>query len=150
MTKVAALDTTLQKTHEWLGDIKSRLGFDNDRAAYAALRAALHALRDQLGTDQVAQLGAQLPMLIRGLYYEGWDPSSGIAGRMQRPDLLDAIRHELRDHMELRDPRRVARIIFGVLDAHLAPGETDRIAAGLPREVRSLWPTAEEKARPDA
>jgi uncharacterized protein (DUF2267 family) len=39
------------------------------------LRATLHALRDRLIIDEVAQLSAQLPMLIRGLYYKGWDPT---------------------------------------------------------------------------
>jgi uncharacterized protein (DUF2267 family) len=67
MTKLSVLDTTVQKTHEWLRDIKEGLGFDNDRAAYAALRATLHGLRDLLATDQVARFGAQLPMLVRGI-----------------------------------------------------------------------------------
>ncbi len=74
MTKLDVLDTTVQKTHEWLRDIKDELGFDNDHAAYAALRATLHGLRDLLVTDQVARFGAQLPMLVRGIYYEGWNP----------------------------------------------------------------------------
>jgi uncharacterized protein (DUF2267 family) len=55
-------------------DIKKGLGFDNDRAAYAALRAILHALRGLMRVDDIAHLGAQLPMLIRGICYEGWDP----------------------------------------------------------------------------
>jgi uncharacterized protein (DUF2267 family) len=112
MAKLDVLDTTLQKTHEWLRDIKEELGFDNDRAAYAALRATLHGLRDQLGTDQVARFGAQLPMLVRGIYYEGWDPPSLAAGGRERRYFLESLRHELRDHPELRDPERAARIVF--------------------------------------
>ncbi|MDE2230278.1 MAG: DUF2267 domain-containing protein [Alphaproteobacteria bacterium] len=140
MTKLAMLDTTVQKTHEWLRDVKDGLGFDNDRAAYAALRATLHALRDQLATDQVAQFGAQLPTLVRGVYYEGWNPDSHIDSGSRRPDLLDAVRRELREHLELHDAERVARIVFEVLAMHVTLGEIGKIVKSLPREIRALWP----------
>jgi hypothetical protein len=48
MTKAAVLDTSLQRTHEWLHEIGREIGFDNEPAAYAALRATLHAVRDRL------------------------------------------------------------------------------------------------------
>lgn len=144
MTRLAVLDTTLQKTHEWLGDIKHGLGFDNDRAAYAALRATLHGLRDLLAADEVAQFGAQLPMLIRGIYYEGWNPSPARRERRQYDAFLDGIRHELRDHRELSATERVARIVLAVIAARLTPGETEKIKPLLPQEVRELWPQAED------
>ena len=140
MAELGVLDTTLQKTHEWLRDIKEELGFDNDHAAYAALRATLHGLRDQLATDHVARFGAQLPMLVRGIYYEGWDPPSPAAGGRERPDFLESLRHELRDHPELRDTERAARIVFSVIAMHVAPGEVRKISHALPRELRALWP----------
>lgn len=140
MTHLSFLETTVQKTHEWLRDIKKELGFDNDRAAYAALRATLHGLRDLLGTDQVAQLGAQLPMLLRGLYYEGWNPApSSPAGRKPRHDFLEAVRRELHDHEELRNTERAARIVLGVIKTHITPGEIAHIVQSLPPEVRALW-----------
>lgn len=139
MAQLAVIESTVQKTHEWLGDIKARLGFDNDHAAFAALRAVLHAVRDHLPTDDAAHLGAELPLLVRGLYYEGWDPSFGPANA-ERHHCLDSIRHALRDHAELQNTEHVTRIVLGVLDLHLAPGESTKIAHVLPRELRSLWP----------
>jgi uncharacterized protein (DUF2267 family) len=139
MTKVGVLDSTVQKTHEWLRDIKEGLGLDDDQAAYAALRATLHGLRDLLGTDQVAQFGAQLPMLVRGIYYEGWNPASTLRAGRHRHEFLEAIRHELRDHIELHDAERVARIVFDVVTARVTPGEVEKIMRSLPREVRALW-----------
>lgn len=140
MAQLSSLETTVQKTHEWLRDIKKELGFDNDRAAYAALRATLHGLRDLLGTDQVAQLGAQLPMLLRGLYYEGWNPAPSFpAGRPPRHDFLEAVRRELHDHQELRNTERAARIVFCVIKTHISQGEIAHIVQSLPQEVRTLW-----------
>jgi len=73
-TGVAAFDSTIQTTNVWLHDIMERLGWQDRHRAYHALRAVLHALRDRLPVDQAAALGAQLPMLVRGFYYEGWHP----------------------------------------------------------------------------
>lgn len=139
MTKDGVLESTVQKTHEWLRDIKEGLALDNDRAAYAALRATLHGLRDLLTTDQVALFGAQLPMLVRGIYYEGWNPASALTGERQRRVFLEAVRHELREHLELCDAERVARVVFDVVTRHVSPGEIEKIAHSLPRDVRALW-----------
>ena len=74
MTGLDVFDTTVHKTHVWLNDIMQELGWEDRHKAYLGLRTTLHALRDRLTVEETAQLAAQLPMLIRGLYYEGWDP----------------------------------------------------------------------------
>jgi uncharacterized protein (DUF2267 family) len=74
-TSFELFDATLQKTDLWLGHLMRLLPTDNRHVAYLALRATLHALRDRLTAEEAAQLGAQLPMLIRGFCYEGWDPT---------------------------------------------------------------------------
>lgn len=73
----AEFDTTIQKTNELLKEIETAFSWPENRRnqSYAALRAVLHALRDRLPVEETVQLGTQLPMLIRGMYYEGWDPS---------------------------------------------------------------------------
>lgn len=74
-TGLDVFDTTIQKTNNWLNELMELAGLQQRQGAYLALRATLHALRDRLPVDEVAQLGAQLPMLVRGFYYEGWDPT---------------------------------------------------------------------------
>ena len=69
-----AFDSTVQTTHVWLNELRGLLGWEEPHRAYLALRAVLHALRDRLSVDEAAALGAQLPMLVRGFYYEGWHP----------------------------------------------------------------------------
>jgi uncharacterized protein (DUF2267 family) len=73
-TGLSVFDTTLQKTNHWLKELMRLLDWNDRQKAYLALRATLHALRDRLPLEETAQLGAQLPMLVRGFYYEGWDP----------------------------------------------------------------------------
>ena len=74
-TGLDIFDKTVQESNLWLKDIMERLSTNDRHHAYSTLRAVLHALRDRIGAESAAHLGAQLPMLLRGLYYEGWDPT---------------------------------------------------------------------------
>jgi len=74
MTGLKAFDTTIEKTNIWLKEIMQEMNTEDRHRAYNALSSVLHALRDRMPVDEVVQLGAQLPMLVRGFYYEGWDP----------------------------------------------------------------------------
>jgi uncharacterized protein (DUF2267 family) len=144
MTKAAVLDTSLQKTHEWLHEIGRELGFDNERAAYAALRATLHAVRDRLPVELVAHLGAELPMLIRGIYYDGWHPSAAKLKAAHEEDFRESMRRELRGHDELQHVDAVARTVLAIIDQRIEPGQVDHVLAALPEPVRRLWRDAQQ------
>ena len=145
MTKAAVLDTSLQRTHEWLRDIADELGFDNERAAYAALRGTLHAIRDRLPTELVAHFGAEMPMLVRGIYYEGWHPSADRLKAAHDSDFRDSMHRELQAHDELQDVERVARSVFSVLDRRMEPGQIERVIDALPKDTRRLWREAQQE-----
>ena len=144
MTKAAVLDTSLQRTHEWLRVVGEELGFDNDRAAYAALRATLHALRDRLPVELVAHFGAEMPMLVRGLYYDGWHPSDARLRASRDEDFLNSIASELLGHDELEDVEAVVAAVLRVIDRRIAAGQIDRVLDALPEKVRRLWRRAEQ------
>lgn len=74
-TGLDTFDTTVQETHHWPRIMMGELGTDDRRIAVNALRAALQALRDRVGLENAVHLGAQLPMLLRGAYCEGWHPA---------------------------------------------------------------------------
>src|SRR5829696_6138276 len=93
-TQIESLDHTVHLTNEWLRDISERLG-DNRRHAHLALRGTLHALRDFLPIDELAHLSAQLPTLVRGIYFEGWDPSDTPADDRSREAFLGRVEQAL-------------------------------------------------------
>jgi uncharacterized protein (DUF2267 family) len=138
-TGLDAFDTTIQKTNLWLDDLMQALYWQDRQTAYLAMRATLHALRDRLTVDEVAQLGAQLPMLIRGFYYEGWDPSGKPVRERHREQFLERIEHEFPGADRL-GYERVARAVFAVLTKHVSAGEIEDIRQVLPAELRDLWP----------
>src|SRR5579875_2072450 len=137
--EVEVIDTTVQKTYTWLKEIAETLGTTDRHRAYRALRAVLHALRDRLPVDEAAQLGAQLPMLVRGIYYEGWDPSHKPLKERHKEEFLAHIRQELRGEPE-PDTERIARAVFAVLARRVTEGEIEDVKHLLPAEIRELWP----------
>ena len=69
------IERSVEKAHVWLKELAEELGGKDRRYAYRALRGVLHTLRDGLPVEVAAKLAAQLPTLIRGVYYEDWEPS---------------------------------------------------------------------------
>jgi uncharacterized protein (DUF2267 family) len=142
-TGLEVFDTTLQKTNSWLHDLMQALGWADRHKAYTALRATLHALRDRLSVEEVAQLGAQLPMLIRGFYYEGWDPTGKPLRIRQKEQFLARIELELRGDERFDDlvpVERIAQAVFMLLTQRVSAGEIENVKHVMPADIRDLWP----------
>lgn len=137
-TGIRAFDSTLQTTNVWINEVMEQLGWQDRHRAYHALRVVLHALRDRLAVDQAAALGAQLPMLVRGFYYDGWHPAGTPGKERKKEAFLAPIEEAFRDDVDV-NPEEVARAVFGVLARHVTPGEIKHIKFTLPGEIRSLW-----------
>jgi len=141
VTSLDVFDATLHKTNEWLKDLMDALPSRDKHEAYVAMRATLHALRDRITVEEVAQLGAQLPMLIRGFYYEGWDPTAKPVKERHLEQFLARITREIRTaDADSVDPENVARAVFTVLVRRISDGEIADVKHVLPRDVRELWP----------
>jgi uncharacterized protein (DUF2267 family) len=142
-TGLDVFDTTLQKTHSWLNELMRLMSWQDKHKAYQAVRVTLHALRDRLSVGEVAQLGAQLPMLVRGFYYEGWRPDGAVLTTRHKEEFLAPIAEHFRSDPEV-DAERIARAVFAVLAARIAKGEIEDIEHVLPKQLRALWPRLEQ------
>lgn len=137
-TGLAAFDTTLHATNVWLKELMVQAGWDDRRRAYHVLREVLHALRDRLPVGEAAALGAQLPLLVRGMYYEGWHPA-GKPLKQHKGELLTRIAEAL----GFGSPgiaEEVARAVFEVMARHVSAGAIEALRRALPAEFRGLWP----------
>lgn len=133
-------DSTVQQTNVWLKDIDERLHSEDRHFAYIALRATLHALRDRLTPVQAVHLGAQLPMLLRGVYYEGWRMTDTPTRDRHLDAFLDRVRGELTTQTGANDPERIARAVLDTLVAHIDLGEARKVVDELPVDLKRLWP----------
>jgi uncharacterized protein (DUF2267 family) len=134
---VAALDHSVQETNVWLRAVAEQLQFEDRQHAYNALRAVLHALRDRLPPEVAVHLGAQLPMLVRGLYYEGWHMAGKPTRERSAEAFADHVLRELPPKFPL-DPLTVTRGVFEILWERLEPGEFAKLMDHLPASLRTL------------
>ena len=130
------IEHSVEKTHIWLKEIAEELGGDR-KDAYRALRAVLHTLRDRLTVDVAAKLAAQLPTLIRGIYYEDWDPSRTPLPLHDVEAFLDHVVAEGRMGGETEASVAVTAVAR-VLRAHVSAGEINDVIAVLPDKFRVL------------
>lgn len=145
-THVPVFETTLRKTHEWLDELTSAGICADHSQAYSVLRAVLHALRDRLIPDEAIDLGAQLPMLVRGFYFEGWKPSKTPTRQRSRQAFLHDVQEEIAN-IEAVNAERAVKAVFGLLGRHVSYGEIEDVARMLPEEVRDLWPPVNAQRR---
>ena len=133
------IDHSVQLTHEWINEVRERLGWDSSRDALRLLRVTLTQIRDHLGHDEVAQLSAQMPLLIRGMFFEGWRPSHTPVRDRNVTHFINAIEDQVGDVLGWRGAADIAAV-FLTLDDKVSEGEIRDVKAGLPRAIREMWP----------
>jgi len=150
MTIPASISHTVQLTQEWLRQVESNAGLANETEALSVLRAVLHQLRDRLSVEEAAQFSAQLPLLLRGIFFEGWQPAHVPDKSVKtRQDFFDAVTTRLLPHR--LPPERMVETVFAILSHHIDPGEISDVIGQLPDSLKALWPltarTFKERAR---
>ena len=157
-TGLDVFDKTVQTTNIWLDEIMEKMGPDR-HVAWHILGAVLRALRDRIPVDEAAHLAAQLPLLIRGTYYDQWHPAAGVKKSRTEEEFVEHVADGLKDTRPV-NAREAARTVFSVLERHITRGQVDKVIAALPSHIRGLWPsinailveavTVEEAAPSDA
>lgn len=137
-------DKAMAKTRHWLKEIELELGFNNPNDAYRALRAVLHAVRDRLPVNECAEFASQLPVMITGMYYNGWTPKNKPLKTKNLDEFMDTVAAQLPKGL---DPLRVTRGIIRVLERHVTAGEMTDVRRNFPEHLREIWETEPQHSR---
>lgn len=137
MPKADIFEKSMHETHDWIKDVEYELGWEGLRhQSFQALRGTLTALRDRLTPEEAAHVGAQLPALLRGFYYEGWKP----ADKPEKMSEGEFFRRAM-TYLNVETPALdVVRAVFKMLYHRISKGEIEDIQSMLPRELQVLWP----------
>ena len=121
MTGIAGLNDAPQVVDDWLEELCHDLQWREKARAYALLHETLHAIRDVLSVTEAADLAAQLPVLVRGIFFEGWSPSGTPVMAGEKADLRNRIEARFADD-PLEDPDRAIAAVFDLLRRHVSSG----------------------------
>lgn len=135
-------DRTLETTHIWLNEICTDIGPDK-QVAWKVLSTVLHKLRDRLTLNLAAHLGAQLPLLVRGVYYDQFEPGRMPSELRSRDQFIAEVAEWLSDTRPV-DPEDAIRSVFRVLSRHISEGQVNKVRDALPKSLRQMWETAED------
>ena len=133
------IDHSIQITNEWIKQIDEMVSWDDSNRSYRLLRVTLQTIRDMLGVDEAAQLAAQLPLFIRGVYYEGWDPSKTPVHLRDKVDFIARVSEAFTGD-QLDDPEEAVSIIFSFLNTRISAGEINDVRQSLRKNLRDIWP----------
>jgi uncharacterized protein (DUF2267 family) len=137
---LGVVDSAVEDLYRWIHEILEETGWDDRHYALQALRGSLHALRNRLLIDQTAKLSAQLPLLIRGFFFENWDPSRAPITDRHVDEFIDHVRPYFTGYGRSFDVGDSVRAVYRVLARHVSAGEVNKIRRALPQELRALWP----------
>jgi uncharacterized protein (DUF2267 family) len=134
-TGVDSLDRSIDKTNAWLADVAASFGTEDRRLAYRVSRSWLHTLRDRLPVPIAAHIAAQLPELLRGVFYEGWNPSK-VPIKYGKDEYIARFAKDAQIHHS--EVARAGRLVSSAFGKHLSPGAMNEALGALPADIRRL------------
>lgn len=138
-TGIASLTHSAEKAQQWVNELAEDLDWDIQKS-HRLLRSVLHTLRDWLSRDEMADLAAQLPLLIRGIFFEGWDPSAAPAEDRSKARFVEQVQREMGKDV-IENPDRAINQVFRLLERHLDEGELKQVRNSMNKHIRQLWPS---------
>lgn len=139
---IHCLNSSFETAREWMRDLMTTLDTGDDAFAYRALKATLHELRDHLTIEEAAHFSAQLPVLFRGVFYDGWRPAGTPSKDRSVGGFLEKIGASLRECQDLVEVENVVHGVLELLNSKISHGEIKDVVGSLPKEIRQLWPSA--------
>ncbi|WP_422740045.1 DUF2267 domain-containing protein [Micromonospora sp. WMMD729] len=137
---ISAFESSLDKTNLILKDIEDAYGWPKERRnqSYAALRTVLHLLRDRLAVNESVEFAQQLPVLVRGIYFDGWNPSD-VPIKLNRDDFLYEVRQGFPYDAE-GGAERVTQVVLDTLRRHVTQGEWQDVKDTMPKDIAMMLP----------
>jgi uncharacterized protein (DUF2267 family) len=137
INELKAIQKTINDTNEWINELMSSYDFENEEEAFLLMRATLKTIRDRINPNEAHHLGAQLPALIRGFYYEGWNPNKNPLNFETTDGFISTVKSNLAGHdnidLEMAVPEAM-RIIF----ERIGSGQADHVKQNLPAQVQEF------------
>jgi uncharacterized protein (DUF2267 family) len=136
-TGLDVLDKSARTTNIWLDEIMAEIGPDR-RMAWHVRGVVLRCLRDRISVGLGIHLGAQLPLVIRGAYYDQYTQLAEPLKIRSQDEFLAHVQERLGDIRPV-NPRTAVIAVFNVLSRHIPRGQSIKVRDALPDDLKVLW-----------
>jgi len=135
-------DKYAAKGNEFLNMLAEDLKMPHDKAG-RILRAVLHAMRNRISVDESFQVIAQLPMALKAVYVDQWDPWHSFRRIHQVEQFIDEVRRydkatAAMDFGDDESAKLAIKAVFRTLNHYLSDGELRDIIAILPKDMKDF------------
>ena len=137
MTNDDVFQETISKSNKIVNSIADEMGW-NKHQSYQALRVVLHAFRDRLPVEEAVNFSAQLPILMKGVFFDTWDPTLKPI-KFNRDEFLDFVSLQLPVEYEEMEVKKIVKTVLGVIFQHVDVHESEKIKKVLPEDISGLF-----------
>jgi uncharacterized protein (DUF2267 family) len=140
MSESGPFASAVDHAQQWLTRVAVVLGEHDRERVWSLTKAVLQTLRDHLTHDEAAHVGAQLPLLFRGAFYEGWRPAETPVRVRNSDEFLGEITAHLhpRRHEDLDVLATFQCVIAALSHCGMGP-ELEQVRHQLPKAVQEIW-----------
>jgi len=136
-TGLDVFDKTIQTTNIWLDEIMAEIGPDR-RVAWHVLGTVLRAVRDRVPVELAAHFASQLPLLVRGVYFDQWRVLPEPLKFRTQDEFITFVQQGLRDTRPV-NVRNAIIAVFDVISRHVPRGQCEKVRESLPADIQVLW-----------
>jgi uncharacterized protein (DUF2267 family) len=140
-TNISSLDRAVQNAVLWLNDIQTELGWENREIVYKATKAVLQTIRDRLPVSELFHFSTNLPIVLKGMLFEGYDPSEA---KKEKIKTIQEFYDRIQTHYDplQRDIVSGHQAAFGVINVlfnRIGEGEMRKVADNMPLKLKPLF-----------
>lgn len=141
---INAFNKHLEEANRFVKDLAMQLGNpENTDQAIRVLRAVFIALRRRIPTDESMHVVSQLPMILKGMYVDGWDLHEPLSDAQSWDDFLFELRNNTARNADIdfvndEDAKQKVSAVFTALKQYISEGELDHVRSSLPKEIAEV------------
>lgn len=134
--KLHSPEVNLQEANGWFNELNLSMP-TSSRETFLVFKAVLHSIRDTLNAQNATYLGTHLPLLIKGIYYEGWDPSNNPRNLSCTEDFFDIVDERYHGERIIEAVEEISAVVR-FLSKKIGQDES-WLRDFVPKELSVLW-----------
>ncbi len=137
-TGLDVFDASIQKTNRFFSNVEKLLGWNEQRRnqTYKILRVILHGFRDRMTTEAVVNFSAQLPLILKGVYFESYNAANK-PEKYEKNTFLSNVQKEILYDVDYSMPELVRAIVMTFTD-NFSDESVNVLEKSLPNEYHDL------------